>query len=312
MQHDNARTAGARRAAPLVALLPVLMLAPATPAQERVPPAAGSRAGEPSASERVEGQPYVERIAGTTVSIAMVPVPRAVDEGTGGLWMSATEITWDAYDVLVFGLDRERGGPDGTGGGPDGFARPSKPYITMDRGFGHAGHPAISVSLEGAEAFCAWLSAKTGRRYRLPTEAEWERACRAGSRGAWCCGDDAADLDHYAWHAGNAGGTTHPVGEKRANALGLYDVHGNAAEWCLAAGGGKTRGVVRGGSYKDGADGVRADARVEPSPAWNASDPQIPKSRWWLADAGFVGFRIVGDGAQDERHADPGAAKGAR
>ena len=97
--------------------------------------------------------------------------------------------------------------------------------------WGRATRPVIDVSWEDAVAYCAWLSQQTGARYRLPTEAEWEYACRASSETKYCFGDDERQLEDYAWYSNNAGGKTHPVGEKQANAWGLYDVHGNVLEW---------------------------------------------------------------------------------
>jgi formylglycine-generating enzyme required for sulfatase activity len=93
--------------------------------------------------------------------------------------------------------------------------------------------PVIQVSWYDAVAFCNWLSSKEGRPFRLPTEAEWEYACRAGGQGRWCFGDDPAALDQFAWNLKNAGNTFHPVGARKANAFGLFDMHGNAWEWCL-------------------------------------------------------------------------------
>ena len=92
--------------------------------------------------------------------------------------------------------------------------------------------PVLQVSWDDAVAFCEWLSAREGRVFRLPTEAQWEFACRAGSDGRWCFGDDPARLDQYAWNPGNAGFRFHPVGKLRPNAFGLFDMHGNAWEWC--------------------------------------------------------------------------------
>lgn len=240
----------------------------------------------PRSATAANAAPFAETIAGTALTIEMLPVPSSTPAGAP-LWMSATEISWDAYDAFVFKLDVPSSAAPAA---VDALARPSQPYILMDRGFGHAGYPAISVNHTGAAAFCAWLSHKTGRKYRLPTEDEWERACRAGASGAWCTGDDAAALGDVAWFKGNAERKTHPLRAKAPNAWGFYDMHGNAAEWCTAADGGP---VVRGGSYRDTAEGLRASARVEPQRAWNASDPQLPKSKWWLADGGFIGFRIV-------------------
>ena len=92
--------------------------------------------------------------------------------------------------------------------------------------------PVENVSWEDARVYAARLSERTGEDYRLPTEAEWEYAARAGSRTDFHFGDDTLSLGDYAWYAGNSGGETHPVGQKRANAWGLYDVAGNVGEWC--------------------------------------------------------------------------------
>jgi formylglycine-generating enzyme required for sulfatase activity len=93
-------------------------------------------------------------------------------------------------------------------------------------------HPVLVVSWNDAAAFCRWLGAKEGKRYRLPTEAEWEYACRAGSDTRYTCGDDAAALRDYAWSDEHANSRSHPVGQKKPNGFGLFDVHGNAWEWC--------------------------------------------------------------------------------
>lgn len=213
-------------------------------------------------------------------------VPFDMDDNAlndNSIWMSATEIPWDLYDVFVFQLDKEGEAPTNTPES-DAVTRPSKPYIAMDRGFGRNGYPAISMSLLGAQQFCEWLSAKTGKHYRLPTVSEWQAAC-----------DDTtqrAPIDARAWHAGNSDRTTHPVGEKLANEHGMYDMLGNAAEWCINDEG---KGVVMGGSYRNQPTDLSLMYSQEQSPAWNASDPQIPKSKWWLADGGFIGFRVVCD-----------------
>ncbi len=219
---------------------------------------------------------FTETIAGTAVSFEMVPVPGDASLGIRPFWIGRTEVTWDAYDVYLYGLDQAAGEP-----GADAVTRPSKPYISMDRGFGHAGFPGISMSYHGAASFCEWLSVKTGRRYRLPTEQEWRFVCDRGA---------VENASEHAWHRGNADFKTHPVATRRPDAHGIHDMYGNAAEWCTGSDG---RPVTLGGSYRDEPAGVGCVARVEPRDAWNQSDPQIPKSIWWLADAGFVGFRVV-------------------
>jgi formylglycine-generating enzyme required for sulfatase activity len=241
-------------------------------------------------------EPFTQTIDGTALSFEMIPVnarwvpmigDRGLQTASGPFWIAKTELTWDLYDTFVFGLDQPEA-PDESG--VDAITRPSKPYIAMDRGFGKAGYPVISVSYHGARAFCEWLSKKIGRTYRLPTEAEWRVACALGDirPGA---------VDDHAWHKDNSDFKTHPVGKKKPGALGLHDMYGNASEWCS---GGDDKPVTMGGSYRDSAEEIGCTMRVEPSDTWNASDPQIPKSVWWLADGGFVGFRIVCIPQEDE------------
>jgi formylglycine-generating enzyme required for sulfatase activity len=250
-----------------------------------------------------------ETIPGTAVKITFVPIPagqttiadpadstkmKTVD--VGPVYFCTTETTFDAFDIFVYGLDQAEQ-PANT----DATTRPSKPYIPPDRGFGHSGYAAIGMSFKGADEFCKWLSQKTGHTYRLATEAEWECAARAGSTGPY--GADAKALSDYAWFKDNAEEKTHPVGSKKANAWGLFDMHGNAAEWVVGVDG---KPVTKGGSFKDAAADLEVTDRVKQTAAWNASDPQMPKSKWWLADCSFVGFRIVRE--MDTKPGTPGAS----
>jgi formylglycine-generating enzyme required for sulfatase activity len=226
----------------------------------------------------------------------MIPIPvKPVEPGPGGtapdvptksFWIGKTEVTWDMFDIWVFGLDlTEKQRVEGF----DAKSRPSKPYGAPDRGFGHAGYPALAMSYHSAELYCKWLSEKTGRKFRLPTEAEWEYACMAG-KPADAQESDPAKLDKVAWYWDNANDKTHGVATKAANGFGIHDMLGNVAEWCAGRDG---TPVVRGGSYDDEAKDVGCAARKLPSDAWNATDPQNPKSEWWLADGPFIGFRVV-------------------
>lgn len=216
-------------------------------------------------------------------------IPGSADGSIKSFYMSETEVTWDVADIYIFKLDEKDGGDSGSaqGGGSanaDAVTRPTKPYLPPDRGFGHEGYAAITMSFHNAKEFCNWLSkrSKNGRVFRLPTEAEWQHASG---------GDvDVGNLTDYAWFSDNANDGPHPVGQKKANRFGLYDMLGNVQEWCVGPDG---TGVTRGGSYRDSAEKVNSTHREPANRAWNASDPQVPKSKWWLADGPFVGFRIV-------------------
>ena len=94
-------------------------------------------------------------------------------------------------------------------------------------------HPIANVSWQDAVEFCKWLGTKEGQTYRLPTEAEWEYACRAGTQTRFSFGDDDNDLGEHAWFSDYSGSGTHPIGQRmKPNAWGLYDMHGNVSEWC--------------------------------------------------------------------------------
>jgi formylglycine-generating enzyme required for sulfatase activity len=252
-----------------------------------------SSAAQPAAAPDAKLAPYAETLPGSVVKIPMLPIPSGtVQIGATAVpvkpfWMARTETPWEAFDVFL------ASGPPSPPYGqaklaPDAIARPSKSYILPDLGWGHHGYPVINVSFTSAQMFCRWLAAATRKHYRLPTEAEWELACRAGDSGPWKI--DKAQLDKSAWYAGNSGGTTHPVGTKLPNAWGLFDMLGNAGEWATDLEG---KPVLCGGTFLDGPAQITPTTRRRQTPAWQETDPQFPKSRWWLADGKFVGFRIV-------------------
>lgn len=269
---------------------------------------------------------YQQNIPGTALQFSMVPVPagkftmgspqKAVvkekDEQPAHMvhinafWMGAHEVTYPEYDA--YAKDEETTFNSSV----DAITRPTQPYIEMTLGMGNTeGFPANSMQQFGAIMYCRWLYKKTNIFYRLPTEAEWEYACRAGSVTAYPFGDNPKELSKYAWYSANSGGRYHKTGELKPNAWGLYDMLGNVAEWTLdqydenfynTSGDSiapvslpKTKHprTVRGGNYKDEAKELRSANRVRSDPAWNSRDPQMPKSRWWNVDAPFVGFRII-------------------
>ena len=160
--------------------------------------------------------------------------------------------------------------------------------------------------------YCRWLYSKTGVFYRLPTEAEWEYACRAGTTTTYYFGDDSSQLKNYAWYAGNSNNKFEKAGQKLPNAWGLFDMLGNVSEWTLdhydekaldklkdkivdpfpAFVAARYPKVLKGGGYND-ALVLRSASRIKSDPAWNRRDPQVPKSKWWLTEAPSVGFRII-------------------
>ncbi len=226
---------------------------------------------------------YRQAVPGTALGLDMVFIPAG--NAQSAFFISRTEVPWELYDAFVYQLDSAASKVEGAASTPaaDAVARPTKPYISMDRGFGHAGWPAISMSAHNAVKFCEWLSAKSGRTYRLPTVAEWQRAAQVG-------GLSAASLSAHAWTAENSDRTTHKVGSRAPDAAGLCDMFGNAAEWVTDASGAP---CIVGGSFRDPAVQCAAAQPIPSNSDWNASDPQFPKSVWWLADGGFIGVRVV-------------------
>jgi formylglycine-generating enzyme required for sulfatase activity len=254
-----------------------------------------------------KAESYKVTIPNTTISYEMVPIP--ADEFTMGsldkkdeqpphkvrvdaFWMQVHEITWDEYRLFMFDQQPLKDPA------VDAVSRPTRPYVEMSFGMGINGFPAISMTQHAANKYAEWLSARTGEFYRLPTEAEWEYACRAG-------GDTTADS---AWHAGNSEGRYHTVATKKPNAWGLFDMLGNVMEWTLDAyqpydskpatnpwivAAKLYPNAVRGGSWNDAPQKLTCSARVASDASWKQQDPQLPKSIWYLTDAQWLGFRLV-------------------
>ncbi len=248
---------------------------------------------------------------------------RLADEGpvhkvqVDSFWMAKHETTWDLYNLFMSrNLDEFQpvfNSKNEVNIDIDAVSGATTPYVEMSFGMGTDGFPAISMTQLAAKKFCQWLSAITGNFYRLPTEAEWEYACRAGSEKAYSFGDDPKELNNYAWFKDNSNNKYHKVGQKLPNNWGLYDMHGNVSEWTLDAYNATTYlkasqnliknpivkpiklypRVVRGGSWKSSYFRLRSASRQASSKQWKKQDPQIPRSKWWHTDAQFVGFRVV-------------------
>lgn len=283
---------------------------------------------------------YTTAVPASGAKFTMLPIPggsftmgspdsekgRNADEGPqhevkiDPFWMGKFEVTWNEYEpFMITDVPRHKDGtPEEIPADADAafvVSKPTTPYQEMSFGMGTVGCPAISMSEHAALKYCQWLSAQTGHFYRLPTEAEWEYACRAGTKTAFSWGDDSAQADKYAWFWGNSGEKYHPVGKKLPNPWGLHDMHGNVIEWCLdwydpgtyaqhkAAAvtnplvkpkdGKLYPRVARGGSWFDDADLLRSSTRFKSNIAWKTQDPQLPKSIWYHTDAQWLGFRLV-------------------
>lgn len=278
---------------------------------------------------------YSQLIPETAVFFPMTPIPggsflmgspddepsRSPDEGpqkkvtVSPFWMGAYLVTWDEFELFMYPDRNVAGERDGGRGEEllDALSHPTAPYVEMSFGMGKDRSPAISMTHHAARKYTQWLSAKTGHFYRLPTEAEWEYAARAGSTTAYFFGNDPAPLDQHAWSAANSGFKYQQIGLKKPNPWGLYDMHGNVWEWTLdqyVADGyqrlPETGAVdpwtkpttiyprtVRGGSWDDDAEDLRSAARRGSNADWKMLDPQIPQSIWYHTNALWLGFRIL-------------------
>jgi len=273
---------------------------------------------------------FTQSISGTTLSFTMEAIPGGVflmgsesgntDEKPvhqvkiSPFWMSTFEVTWDLFEPFLYKDYEQSKQTEGkVPASVDAVTRPTKPYLDMTFGMGKQNQPALAMTHYNAIQFCKWLYMRTGIFYRLPTEAEWEYACRGGSSLTYFFGDDAANLGEYAWYADNSQSKTHQVGQKKPNAFGLYDMLGNVAEWTcdqyladyyqqfkdkvadnpVAVPTELYPHAVRGGSYQSTAHELRSAARAFSDPIWKQLDPQVPKSNWWFPEAPFVGMRLV-------------------
>jgi formylglycine-generating enzyme len=299
---------------------------------------------------------FKQEIPGTSVSFDMVAIPggtfimgsppdepyRNSNEGPqrkvriSPFYLGRTEVTWTEFMAFYedfYNLGRQDDLNSSDPDDVDAITGPTPPWGAIDQGWGMGSRPAITMTWYAAETYCKWLSEKTGRSYRLPTEAEWEYAARGGTTGPYffeaepkkldpdrflnrIFGLDTAVINSYVVYSGNSRSMTHPPGTVMPNPFGLENMLGNVYEYCYdwyasdtysiyPAGeiivdpsgplSGKER-VIRGGSFNSAAREVRVAARKPTRHnAWQANDPQIPKSIWWYTDIYEVGFRVAMD-----------------
>jgi formylglycine-generating enzyme required for sulfatase activity len=314
------------------------------------------KAGEiyDSATKLTGFENFTEKVPGTSVAFNMIAVSggsfkmgsppdesyRKSDEGpvrdvtVSPFYMSEIEVVWSDYEAF-FRETRSEGRLDPNmvmeknRNAVDAVSGPTPFYGQVDQGWGFGKSPAITMSHYAAQTYCQWLSIKTGKKYRLPTEAEWEYAARGGSstpyffegnpkkftRDRWwnsIFGVDTAVINTYVIYAENSGGRTHYADKVAPNPFGLKNMLGNVMEYCSdwysetaysetpdkvtdpkgpESG---TEHVVRGGSFTSDAKDLRAASRdYSRTEEWLKTDPQSPKSIWWLSDCIKIGFRVV-------------------
>ena len=319
--------------------------------------------GKTSAESEIFNEPfeltsfnnYTEYIPGTNVSFGMVAIKggsfmmgssenekyRQPDEGPithihiSPFFMGKIEVTWDEYIAFYNQTASEGRLPEKTKKASatmkaDAITGATPPYGPPDQGWGMGSRPAITMTHHAAEVYCQWLSLITGKKYRLPTESEWEYACRGGTESvnffniepkhfegksifSRLFNKGNPDVDNYVIYAGNAQGKTEEPRKMEENPFGLINMLGNVSEFCsdwyspetyshfsdkeLTNPKGPVNGeeyVIRGGSFKSIEKNIRSASRAHTeTDKWLLTDPQIPKSIWWYSDCDFVGFRVV-------------------
>ena len=297
---------------------------------------------------------YVEQIPGTLVSFKMIALPggsfqmgssskepfHQADEAPvhqvtlDPFFMAEFEVTWDQYWAFYGNTMSEGRTPPETvyanNSNPDvdAISGPTPPFGFPDQGWGGGDRPAITMTHYAAETFCQWLSKKTGKKYRLPTEAEWEYAARGGTETPYFFAGDPKDfsdqgfwrkffdaktdsISSYVIYAKNSKNKTAEPSAVKANPFGLKNMLGNVMEYCADKYNPDAYGklgdsahnplitegeewVVRGGNYTSDAADLRCAARgYTKHDAWLKTDPQQPKSIWWYSDIRGIGFRVV-------------------
>ena len=309
---------------------------------------------EPAKIEKFES--FNETIPGTSVTFRMVAVPggtynmgspdneplRDTDEGPVRkvtllpFWIGEIEVSWNEY-LAFFQATSSQGRTEGqalSSKKADAISGATPPWGAPDQGWGKGSRPAITMSWHAANVYCKWLSKVTGKIYRLPTEAEWEYACRAGTETPYffdgnpkkftsegvlkkILKPDTSAIVSFVVYMINSNFRTQEHSDIKPNPFGLKNMSGNVAEFCsdfysadyyrndtvLINPNGPATGqerVIRGGSFKSDAKDLRSAARdYTKTKAWLVTDPQMPKSIWWYSDCIDVGFRVVCDPDSD-------------
>ncbi|MEZ6057914.1 MAG: formylglycine-generating enzyme family protein [Planctomycetaceae bacterium] len=292
--------------------------------------------------------PYTVTLAPSKVTFEMIPVPAGEyligspedeaghrpDEGpqvkiaVAPFWIAKHEVRWAEYKQFMslytifkkFESAQVRTVTEGNK--VDAITAPTElyePSFTYEYGEDPQ-QPAVTMTQYAAKQYSKWLSGITGQQFRLPTEAEWEYACRAGTKTPWSFGDDPEKIGEYAWFKGNSDDNgAHKVGLLKPNAWGIHDMHGNVAEWVLDMykedGYTRLKGkegltgitalawpdeewprIVRGGSWENDPIECRSASKLGSDDLkWKDNDPNRPRSPWWFTDdpARGVGFRLV-------------------
>ena len=308
-----------------------------------------------SAAEITSFENFMETIPGTAASISMIAVPggeftmgspsdepfRKENEGpqrkvkVSPFFMGEVEVTWDQFWAFYSETMSEGRTPpaviyaNNSREDIDAVSGPTPPFGLPDQGWGMGSRPAITMTHYSAQTFCQWLSLKTGRKYRLPTEAEWEYAARGGTATPYffegnpkklsnegflksIFKPDTTGIYSHAVYVNNSGNRTQEPSEARPNPFGLKNMLGNVMEYCSdwyaedaykSVSDGEldpkgpsegTEHVVRGGYYNSDAAELRSAARSHTEhDDWLRTDPQNPKSIWWYSDVKGIGFRVV-------------------
>ena len=258
-----------------------------------------------------KGEPGRKNDEGPQHEVRLYPFYLCTTETTLELFLAYYQETMSAKEDFIE-VEQAKKDAEQSKNDVDAITGPTPVYGDLTMGYG-VKHPAMGMTWHNAMTVCRWLSKKTGRKYRLPTEAEWEYACRAGTTNVFGFGNAPNRLADFAWYEDNSDGETNEVAKNKPNAWGLYDMSGNVCEWVYdfysptaykeAAGktpainpkGPKTGKVhvARGGDYSSSIEELRCAARAFEEEWWRSGDPQFPKSKWWLPEMDFIGFRIA-------------------